>query len=78
MSRSCDVPARQLAEVVQLPDREAASTYSDFKHLIEVAIVERSIPSDAHERPAHEAGHSCRIEVLDEQSQVVGLFSPAL
>src|SRR6476661_6609426 len=63
-----------MIEALKVPNRQAEPIHADFEHLIEVAIVKHSVPSNAHERPAHQAGNDRRIEVLDQQFHVVRAF----
>src|SRR6478609_2679987 len=63
-----------MIEALKVPNRQAQPSHADFEHLIEVAIVKHSVPSNAHERPAHQAGNDRRIEVLDQQFHVVRAF----
>src|SRR6476646_5818422 len=74
MTRGRDLLPLKVSEALEIPNRHPASRYADFKHLIEVAIVERSVPSDTHQRAAHQAGHSFGIEVAGQQCHVVGVF----
>src|ERR1700745_2325970 len=78
MRSSCDAPSPQAAEALKVPNRQAEPIHTDFEHLIEVAIVKHSIPSNAHERPAHQAGYDRRIEMLDQQFHVLCTFSTAV
>ena len=47
-----------------------AAIDGQVKHLVEVAIVKRAVPADAHERPAHHALDGLGVEPLDQQFHV--------
>jgi len=59
---------------MDIPDRPSsgavAATERDVQHLVEVAVVEATIPADTHERATHEPRHGRGIEVVDEQAEV--------
>ena len=49
-----------------------------LKHLVEVAVVDRSVPADADQIAAHDLLQGCRIEVAFEQFSVTVVFAAEL
>src|SRR5262245_66340779 len=71
VSRGRDLLAREAVERLDVEDAARAPAERDLQHLVEVAVVERAVPADGDEVPAHEAGHGRGVEVVHEQAPVL-------
>ena len=49
----------------------------EIEHLIEIAVVEKTVPTDADGIPAHQSGYGSRVETLLEKIEVLLQFSTA-
>ena len=67
------------ADVVDIPDGpnramlSAAEWY--FEHLVEIAIVEAPVPSDADQGATHQRVHRRRIEVIHQQAHILRVIA---
>src|SRR6185436_18507334 len=65
-------------DVVEVPD--GAGTVGgegNLEHLVEIAVVERAVPPDAHEVPTHEAFDGAGIEVVHQETHVPAVLAIA-
>src|SRR6185503_14921198 len=63
-------------DVVDLPDgSRAAGGQGNFEHLIEIAVIERAVPPDAHEVSTHEAFDGAGIEVVHQEAHVPAVLA---
>jgi len=76
MRRGRNSIAFEFAEIVDVENRSTWAGREDFERLIEVAIVERAVVSDADEATAHQTLCVVRVEMIDEESHVG--FVPAI
>ncbi len=69
-----DAFSREPAERGDVPDRgppvSVPARHREIQHLVEIAVVNLAVPSHADQRPAHQAFHSGRIEVVHQQRHV--------
>jgi len=67
--------AGERADVIDIPDGSIRATEGNFEHLIEVAVVETPVPSDADHGATHQRVHRRRIEVIHEQAHILRVIA---
>src|SRR5262249_55003537 len=75
-----DPGSRKGTQIVHSVDGERASSGAqrNRQHLVEIAIVQSTFPSHADQGSAHQVLDGGRIEVIDQQSHVLGMHSRAI
>ena len=67
----------QLAEVLDVEDRSTRSGWLNLQGLVEITIVDRAVVGHADEMSAHQPLEIARVEMIDEQRHVRGVFAVA-
>ena len=75
MRRGRDSIAGKRGDVVDIPDGSIRAAERDFQHLIEIAVIEAPVPSDADQGASHQRVHRRWVEVIHEQAHILGVIA---